>query len=200
MKKSVVGFILGSSSPRRIELLKIQGYRFKIIKPDIAEISHHHETSIHVALANSRAKAVYLSEKNKNGIILSADTIVVVGGQILGKPKNKKQSLLMLMKLNNKTHSVITAYTILINKNGRIKIIDEKAVESKVTFGKFTRAEYIKYINSCEPEDKAGAYAIQGLGARFIKGFRGSYTNIVGLPVFEVMQGLKKAGVEYPWN
>jgi septum formation protein len=199
MKGSGESFILGSSSPRRIELLKIQGYKFKVIKPDVEEISHHHKTPAHIALENSRTKAVHLAKKNKDRIILSADTIVVMGKHILGKPKNEAQSLSMLMKLNNKTHSVITAYTILINKGWRIKIIDEKAVTSKVTFGNFTKKEYIKYIQSTEPEDKAGAYAIQGLGARFVKGFNGSYTNIVGLPVFEVMQGLKKAGVEYPW-
>ena len=199
MRKSAPTFILGSSSPRRIELLTTQGYAFKVIKPDVEEISTHHKSPASVALANSRTKAVSLSKTNKDKVILSADTIVVLGDHILGKPKDKKQSLLMLTKLNNKTHSVITAYTILINQNGRIKIIEEKAVVSKVTFGKFTKAEYLRYINSCEPEDKAGAYAIQGLGARFIKDFEGSYTNIVGLPVFEVMQGLKKAGVEYPW-
>ena len=199
MKKSAQSFILGSSSPRRIELLKTQGYRFTVIKPNVEEISSHHISPLNVALANSRSKGVSLAKTNKEKVILSADTIVVLGNHILGKPKDKKQSLLMLMKLNNKTHSVITAYTILIYTEGKIKIIEEKAVISKVTFGKFTEAHYLKYINSCEPEDKAGAYAIQGLGARFIKDFKGSYTNIVGLPVFEVMNGLKKAGVEYPW-
>ena len=179
--------------------MKIQGYKFKVIKPDVEEISHHHRTPTHIALENSRAKAAHLAKKNKDRIILSADTIVALGEHILGKPKNERQSLTMLMKLNNRTHSVITAYTILINIKGRTKIIDEKAVTSTVAFGNFTKKEYIKYIQSSEPEDKAGAYAIQGLGARFIKGFCGSYTNIVGLPVFEVMQGLKKAGVEYPW-
>jgi len=200
MKKSAQSFILGSSSPRRIELLKIQGYSFKVIKPDVEEISSHHISPMNVALANSRSKGVTLAKTNKDNIILSADTIVVLGDHILGKPKGKKQSLSMLMKLNNKTHSVITAYTILTNTKGKIKIIEEKAVVSKVTFGKFTKGQYLKYINSREPEDKAGAYAIQGLGARFIKDFKGSYTNIVGLPVFEVMNGLKKAGVEYPWT
>ena len=200
MKGSGKSFVLGSSSPRRIELLKVQGYKFKVIKPDVEEISTHHKAAVNVALLNSRAKAVHLSDKNANKIILSADTIVVLGKHILGKPATKKQSLSMLMKLNNKTHSVITAYTILIKMDGKIKIIDEKAVVSKVTFGDFAEQEYLKYIESCEPEDKAGAYAIQGLGARFIKSFSGSYTNIVGLPVFQVMQGLKKAGVEYPWT
>ena len=200
MRKSGQGFILGSSSPRRIELLRTQGYKFIVRVPNIEEISSHHVSPMNVALTNSRIKALSLAKTNKDKIILSADTIVVFGDHILGKPKNKEQSLLMLMKLNNKTHYVITSYTILTNKKGHIKIIDEQAVVSEVTFGKFTRADYIKYINSREPEDKAGAYAIQGLGARFIKGFKGSYTNIVGLPLFEVMQGLKKAGVEYPWT
>lgn len=184
-----------------MELLKTQGYKFKVIKPNVDEILNNKRMSASsVAIRNSRTKAVYLSQKYKNAIILSADTIVVLKEEILGKPVNSRQSLNMLLKLNKKTHYVITAYTILKTRNGKISVIEEKTVKSEVTFGHFSRQEYIKYIKSKEPFDKAGAYAIQGLGARFIKDFKGSYTNIVGLPLFEVMQGLKKAGVEYPWK
>lgn len=201
MKLSKNQFILASSSPRRMELLKTQGYKFKVIKPNIDEILNHKKMSASsVAIKNSRTKAIYLSEEYKNAIILSADTIVVLNGEILGKPNSRIQSLNMLLKLNNKRHYVITAYTILKIRNGKIYVIEEKTVKSEVTFGDFSRQEYIKYIKSKEPLDKAGAYAIQGLGARFIKDFKGSYTNIVGLPLFEVMHGLKKAGVDYPWK
>ncbi|MEI6093160.1 MAG: nucleoside triphosphate pyrophosphatase, partial [bacterium] len=168
-----------------MELLKAQGYKFKVIKPDVEEISSHHKMSpSSIAITNSRTKAVYLSQNQKNAIILSADTIVVLNGEILGKPCNKKQALNMLLKLNNKKHYVITAYSIIKTTKTKISLIEEKVVKAEVTFGNFKKQDYVKYINSDEPSDKAGAYAIQGLGARFIKDFKGSYTNIVGLPLF----------------
>jgi septum formation protein len=133
-------------------------------------------------------------------VILSADTVVVLNNRILGKPKNVKDALKMLKKLNNKTHSVLTAYTVLAKNNGKIKIVDEKIVESKVHFGNFSDQDYIDYVKTKEPLDKAGAYAVQGLGARFVKEVKGSYSNVVGLPLFEVMNSLKKAGVKAPWK
>jgi len=181
-------------------MLKAQGYRFRVIKPMAAEVAYSPKGPVHAALKNSRAKAEVVGKKYPGKIILSADTIVVLGKKILGKPKNKKQSLEMLIRLNGKTHSVITAYTIGVAKNKGLKIIDEKAVVSFVTFGNFSDVEYDHYERTGEPSDKAGAYGIQGLGSRFIKSVKGSHTNIAGLPMFEVMQGLKKAGVKYPWK
>lgn len=194
------GFILASSSPRRIEMLNAQGYSFKVVTPNAPEFSLSAKGAADVALKNSVIKAEVVAGKYPDEIILSADTIVVLDGKIMGKPGNKRESLEMLLKLNNKIHSVITAYTIAIKKNGRTKIIEKKAVESFVTFGDFSDKEYENYVRTGEPGDKAGAYGIQGIGARFIKDINGSYSNVVGLPIFEVMQGLKKAGVQYPWK
>ncbi len=197
-------FILASASPRRQKLLKEQGYKFRVVVPNTKELEHHHLSCKHAALENALAKALSVAQKNKNKVVVSADTIVVLKGKILGKPKTKKQALNMLLSLNNKTHEVITAYVVLKvldqKDDQRIKIIEQKAVTSKVSFGNFKPEEYLNYVNSGEPNDKAGAYGIQGLGARFIKDFKGSYTNIVGLPVFEIMHALKKAGLEYPWK
>jgi septum formation protein len=189
--------ILASSSPRRIQMLKEQGYQFKIVKPLCSEVNCLKKGARLSALNNSTAKALCASKKNNDCVILSADTVVVLKDHILGKPKNKKDALKMLNALNNKTHSVFTAYTILVKKD---EIMLETVVESKVVFGDFSKEDYSEYINSGEPMDKAGAYAIQGLGARFVKEVRGSYSNVVGLPLFEVMNSLKKAGVKPSWK
>jgi len=193
-------FILASSSPRRIQMLKQQGYSFKIVPPLCDEIACHVRGARLSSLHNSRLKALHVGEKFKNAVILSADTVVVLNNKILGKPKNKKDALKMLKALNGKTHSVLTAYTVIIKKDGKIKIVEEKIVESKVQFGRFSVDDYKEYVASGEPMDKAGAYAIQGLGSRFVKGVKGSYSNVVGLPLFEVMEALKKAGVKNPWK
>ena len=198
MKKAT--FILASSSPRRIEMLKKQGYLFKVIKPRCSEVACHIRGARGSALHNSKIKGLYVGKLCDNAVILSADTVVVLNNRILGKPKNVKDALKMLKKLNNKTHSVLTAYTVLAKNNGKIKIVDEKIVESKVHFGNFSDQDYIDYVKTKEPLDKAGAYAVQGLGARFVKEVKGSYSNVVGLPLFEVMNSLKKAGVKAPWK
>jgi len=193
-------FILASSSPRRIQMLKEQGYRFKIVKPLCSEVNCHIKGARLSALSNSTAKAVCVAKRNDDCVILSADTVVVLKDHILGKPKNKKDALKMLNTLNNKTHSVLTAYTVLVKKDGKTKIMMEAVVESKVVFGNFSKSDYLEYVNTGEPMDKAGAYAIQGLGARFVKKVTGSYSNVVGLPLFEVMNSLKKAGVCPTWK
>jgi septum formation protein len=198
MKKT--GLILASSSPRRIQMLKEQGYKFKIIKPNSSEVNCPKKGARLCALNNSTAKALWVCKKNDDCIILSADTVVVLKDHVLGKPKNKKDALRMLSTLNNKTHSVLTAYTILIQKDKMTKIMVEEIVESKVVFGNFSKEDYLEYVNSGEPMDKAGAYAIQGLGARFVKQVTGSYSNVVGLPLFEVMNSLKKVGVKPCWK
>lgn len=190
-------FILASSSPRRIELLGAQGYRFKVVKP-LADEHCTIKDPVKNALDVSLRKAKVVAVKNPSKIILSADTIVVLDKLILGKPKNKKDALDMLSKLNNRTHKVITAFTVAVYKNSRLKILSSKAVTSKVIFGDFSKDDYINYIKTKEPMDKAGAYAVQGLGSKFIKTISGSYTNVVGLPLFEVSKELQKAGVPIP--
>jgi septum formation protein len=198
MKKAA--FILASSSPRRINMLKEQGYRFKVVKPDCDEIACHIRGARLSARHNSRIKGLHVGKLCNEAVILSADTVVVLNNRILGKPKNAKDALRMLKKLNNRAHSVLTAYTVLTKKNGKINIVEEKIVESKVRFGNFSDEDYIAYVKTKEPMDKAGAYAVQGLGSRFVKEVKGSYSNVVGLPLFEVMNSLKKAGVKALWK
>ena len=187
-------FILASSSPRRIEMLRLQGCSFRVVKPYVDESCAIKDPAKN-ALAVSVRKAKVVALKHPNCVVLSADTIVVLGAKILGKPKDKKDALKMLTKLNAKTHRVITAFTVATYNKEKFKIISSRAVISKVTFGDFSKKEYLNYVDTKEPLDKAGAYAIQGLGCKFVKSIQGSYTNIVGLPFFEVTKALAQAGV-----
>lgn len=182
-------FILASSSPRRKLLLKTQGYKFSILNPSVKEIKEKSPTKS--VVTNSYNKALKISKIYKEEIILSADTIVVYKNEILEKPKNKKEALIMLKKLNNKKHTVITAYIVMKN----LKVLEKKLVKSEVYFGNFKDIDYINYIKTKEPFDKAGGYGIQDKGAKFIKKIKGSYSNIVGLPIFEVVKSLKKVGI-----
>ncbi|MBN1115108.1 MAG: septum formation protein Maf [Oligoflexia bacterium] len=181
-------------------MLKKQGYVFKIIVPRITESTMPGLNAAGTALKNSNSKAKAIAAANRNIVILSADTVVCKDNVLLGKPADKHEAMDMLMKLNNSKHTVITAYSIVIAGENDIAIIEEKTVESAVVFGNFERSAYSAYIKTGEPFDKAGAYAIQETGGRFIREVHGSYSNIVGLPLMEVMQGLKKAGVAYPWE
>jgi len=181
-----MNLILASSSPRRIQLLKEQGYCFTIVEPDFIELN-----------TNNHIHAQELVMKNSLG---KANSVSVLNDLILGKPGSKDEALQMLLALNNNTHSVLTAYTIIKKSNNIIEVTSNSVVESLVTFGNFNRSDFIEYVKSSEPNGKAGAYAIQGFGSRFVEKISGSYTNIVGLPMFEVMRDLNLAGVKYPWE
>ena len=123
---------------------------------------------------------------------MGADTIVVIDGHILGKPENKAQAKKMLQKLSGRTHKVYTAFTITCAVSS---ISKTRMIQSVVSFKKVSPDEIKWYISSKEPYDKAGGYAAQGRGASFIKSVRGSYTNVIGLPLCEVLEEFKTLGV-----
>lgn len=139
----------------------------------------------------SLQKALAVSDKYRRSLIIAADTVIFFQGKILGKPHTPDEATKMLRLLNGRTHSVITGYTILETETGR-KLT--RSVETKVWFRKMSREEIEAYVNSREPLDKAGAYAIQGLGAMIVKKIEGDYMNVVGLPLFDLAQSLKKFG------
>ncbi|MBI3593243.1 MAG: septum formation protein Maf, partial [Nitrospirae bacterium] len=141
-------------------------------------------------LSSEKAKAV--SKKYKNAIIIAADTFIVFRGKLLGKPHTEEEAGRMLKTLNGKSHSVITGFTILDTGNNK-KI--SRSVETKVYFKKLTIKEIDAYVKTKEPLDKAGAYAIQGLGSVIVKKIEGDYFNVIGLPVSVLMESLKKFGV-----
>ena len=184
--------ILASASPRREELLRSVGLKFKIIPADVDETYFQGESPRAHVRRLSRDKAGAIAHQYPKALVLGADTIVVIDGQILGKPKNKKQAREMLQRLSNRQHTVFTGFTITCIRAGTSRT---KVVQSTVQFKNISPEETAWYVNGDEPYDKAGGYAAQGMGASFIQAIRGSYTNVIGLPLCEVVEALKHLGV-----
>ncbi|MBN1906854.1 MAG: septum formation protein Maf [Deltaproteobacteria bacterium] len=180
--------ILASTSPRRKELLEQVRIPFKVIAGDIDENGEDGTPhKICERLSGKKALSVYNSS-TKNWI-LGADTIVVKDSIIMGKPVDEDDAARMLRNLSGGEHEVITGYSI-IYPNGCIAITNH--VTTTVTFKRLTPEEIAAYIKTSEPFGKAGAYAIQEIGAFMITGIHGSYSNVVGLPLFEVIDSLVK--------
>jgi septum formation protein len=184
--------ILASKSPRRSELLEQAGLTFSVIPSDFEEsrVALSDPDSYVTTLAES--KALDVSEKHPAAWVIGADTIVLIDSIILGKPDSSEEAHDMLQRLSDKTHQVLTGYCICCKKKNRIF---SETVKTDVSFKKLTDAEINWYLQTGEPFDKAGAYAIQGIGTFLVKSIIGSYTNVVGLPVCEVIEFLTKEGV-----
>lgn len=186
-------FILASNSPRRRELLSQLGVEFMVHSPDIDENVAEGEAPVEFAERMSYEKAKSVAELHTSfEFLLSADTIVTYEREILGKPKDDEDAFRMLSALSGRSHEVVTAFT-LLSKDSSIT----KSVSTKVNFKKLTDEEIRRYIETGEPEDKAGAYAIQGFAAYMVEAIEGSYTNVVGLPLTEVYESLEKLGYDF---
>lgn len=173
--------ILASSSPRRIDILKQYKLDIEVIPANIVEIQRKDEKPEQVAMSLAFQKAYCVSIENQDEVVLGADTIVVLEDMILGKPRDKKDAFEILSALSNKTHRVITGVSIL---KGDKKIIDYES--TLVKFRNLSSEQILKYIDTKEPMDKAGAYAIQGYGKSLVEKTDGSYSNIVGLPIEKI--------------
>jgi septum formation protein len=184
--------ILASASPRRKEILRITGLRFAVCASVYKEEITLPLTPRKLARHLSRKKAEAVAHKYKNAIIIAADTFIVFKNRLLGKPRTDKEAETMLRMLAGKAHSVITGFTII--DTGSNKILS-RSVETKVYFKKSGREEITAYVRSKEPLDKAGAYAIQGLGAVLIEKIDGDFFNVMGLPLCALTESLKKFGV-----
>lgn len=181
--------ILASSSTRRVELLKIIGLDFDIIPGNIDETFRPEETPREHVLRLSEEKALSVARCHPDAWVLGADTIVVVAGEVLGKPVSPEEAKEMLEKLSGRAHEVFTGFSIVRQDQGvRVR----EVVGSLVVFRKIAPDEMAWYTGTEEPYDKAGAYAVQGMGALFIREIRGSCTNVVGLPLCEVVDALKR--------
>ena len=184
--------ILASASLGRKEILEKIGLRFK------TESSNYQEGMTarlepHLSVKNiSLAKAKAVACRHENAIVIAADTIMVFGDKIFGKPHTEKMARTMLKALSGKSHSVITGLSIVDTNNNKML---SKAVETKVYIRKLTLSEIDTYVKSKEPLDKAGAYAIQGLGAVLVEKIEGDYFNVVGLPLSSLTEALKEFGV-----
>lgn len=184
--------ILASMSPRRRYLLKQAGLSFAVIPADFDESSiPPTEPALYVRKL-AEAKARNVAVLYPQSWVIGADTIVLIGNTILGKPASKTEARAMLKHLSGKTHQVLTGYTILCMAKERFF---SETVQTDVSFKELTDKEVEWYIHTEEPFDKAGAYAIQGLGTFIVKSINGSYTNVVGLPVCEVISFLIQEGV-----
>lgn len=184
--------ILASNSPRRRYLLQQAGIAFEVIPSNFDESRVDLHDPIQYVQALSQAKAGDIAARYPDCWVIGADTIVLIDGKVLGKPKDKSTARGMLEQLSGKTHQVYTGFTICCV--GLQKHFTD-AIITDVTFKKLTNEEIKWYIHTDEPFDKAGAYAIQGLGTFLVERINGSYTNVVGLPVCEVIGYLIKEGV-----
>jgi septum formation protein len=184
-------FILASASPRRVELLKLAGLRFDVMPACVNEAYMEDETPEEHVLRLSEGKAQVIAGRNPGAWVLGADTVVLIQGEILGKPGTISEAKEMLGKLSGQEHKVLTGFSIARKAAG---ILVSDVVASWVTFKEIPEDEMAWYIRSDEPYDKAGGYAVQGKGSLFIRAIRGSYTNVMGLPLCEVVEALKGLG------
>jgi septum formation protein len=173
-------------------LLKQKGILFTVCPSQVSEEQHQNETPYEYALRLACDKALNVASKYPGSWVLGADTVVEVDGLALGKPRDAEEASRMLHLLSNRSHQVITAFAV-VDGTGQVKA--QEAAISRVTFKPLEDKEILAYIASGEPFDKAGGYAVQGLGAALVKRVEGSYTNVVGLPIEEVTQKLKELGV-----
>lgn len=170
--------ILASQSPRREELLVKTGIPFTIEAADIDETLDGHLPLQQAIEAIAYRKAAAILERQPSALVIGADTVVVIDHEVLGKPKDDQDAFTMLKKLSGKQHQVITAVAI-VSKDHQ----ETFSCVSHVNFFPLSDEEILHYIKTKEPQDKAGAYGIQGLGALFVESMEGDYNNIVGLPV-----------------
>ncbi len=187
--------ILASASPRRKELLAKTGLRFTVVPSDYDEDMTLKLSPKELAKVLSLGKAEAVAKRYKDAIVIGADSFVVYKNKLMGKPHTAERARKMLAQLSGKTNSVITGFSIVDTKTGK-RI--SRAIECKVYLRKMTDHEIMAYIKTGEPLDKAGAYAVQGRGSVFVKRTEGNFFTIMGLPIYELMQELKKFGVEMP--
>ena len=184
--------ILASKSPRRRYLLEQAGLSFSVIPSDIDETAIPLSPPEIYVKVLSEAKAESIAKKYPEKWVIGADTIVLKDGVVLGKPGSIDEARSMLKQLSGQTHQVFTGYSVLCKaKNRKFS----ETVQTEVLFKNLTDEEIEWYIHTKEPFDKAGAYAIQGLGTFLVKRINGSYTNVVGLPVCEVIEFLIQEGI-----
>jgi len=184
--------VLASASPRRAELLKFMGLDFEIIPSLVDESWIKPESPQEHVLRLSREKAWAVSLDYPDAAVLGADTIVVIDNEILGKPADRFEAEGMLKKLRGRVHEVFTGFAVIDQAAGTSI---SRSVRSLVTFRLIADDEIAWYVKTPEPYDKAGSYAVQGLGAFFIREINGSYTNVMGLPLCEVVDALKEENI-----
>jgi septum formation protein len=181
--------VLASKSPRRGEILRAVGWEFQAVAADIDETRYESEDAVSYVKRLARAKAETVAKKTSAGLVLGADTVVVVGEEILGQPRDDEDARRMLQLLNDQWHEVLTGVA-LVRAGQASPVVDYET--TRVRFGEMSAGELDWYVSTGEPRGKAGAYAIQGRGALFIESIQGDYFNVVGLPVRLVYELLRR--------
>jgi nucleoside triphosphate pyrophosphatase len=185
-------WILASASTRRSDLLAQAGQRFVVEPSCVEEVVRPGESATTFAARVAREKALEIARGRPGRWVLGADTVVIVDDAPLGKPACADEAIRMLQRLSGRTHQVATAFA-LVDSRGHV--FEEEVVISEVAFRNLQLREIEEYVESGEPYDKAGAYAIQGGAGRFVAELRGSRSNVVGLPMDEVESALRSAGL-----
>ncbi|MDX2448175.1 MAG: Maf family protein [Desulfobacterales bacterium] len=191
-KTKIPPLVLASKSPRRKELLEQAGLTFAVVPSCFDEDSLNISVPENLVKALAEAKARDVAGAYPESWVIGADTIVLIHGEILGKPDSRETARRMIQKLNGQAHEVYTGYAIFCET---MKTCISGVEKTEVYFRDLSQQEIEWYIQTDEPYDKAGAYAIQGLGSFLVKRICGSYTNVVGLPVCEVLEHLLKKGI-----
>lgn len=184
-------FILASASPRRRELLKSMGFNFSVVPSGVDEKFLEGESVSEHVMRLSREKVLAVADRNPEAWVLGADTVVIIDTEVLGKPGSKEEAREMIMRLSGKKHRVLTGFSVVRTS---VNVVKSDLVESSVYFKEVSEDELEWYIATEEPYDKAGGYAVQGKAAAFVKEIRGSHTNVIGLPLSEVVATLKEVG------
>lgn len=184
--------VLASGSPRRRGYLRQFGIDFDVAVAEVDETPSSGEQPLHYAARMAKLKNIAVQHSNPDRCIISADTIVFLDETILGKPQSDVEAVQTLILLNGKVHCVATALCISWQKK---QLLHEEIVVTQVEFSPFTISTAEAYVKTGEPRDKAGAYGIQGWGGALVKELRGSYSNVVGLPLNEMIAVLSKYGI-----
>ena len=189
-----MSIVLASASPRRRELLAMLGVENLIVLPAVGEEVFSKEmlpSDIVSALSLAKASEV-AAHRSETDVIIAADTIVVLGGKILGKPHDKTEAFQMLAALSGKVHDVYTGVTVI-----RGDTVYTEYERTLVRFRNITEREILAYIETNEPMDKAGAYGAQGIGSLFVESIEGDFFNVMGLPLCRLSKMLEKLGVRF---
>jgi septum formation protein len=187
--------VLASSSPRRRQLLEKTGICFTVDTAEIEEDKYDGGDPADLVKSISFSKAKAASLRHKDKIVIAADTVGYLDGRLLGKPHSSENARDMLAMMSDRYHDVITGFTILDTGSGATI---SRAVVTRVRFKKLSQSQIDDYVLSGEPLDKAGAYAIQGLGSALVDRVEGDYCNVIGLPVSALTEELAKFGIQVP--
>jgi septum formation protein len=184
--------ILASASPRRRELLDLVGIQHIVVPADIDESIRAAESPSEHAERLAREKALAVAEQHANALVIAADTIVVVDGRIIGKPRSEDDAAVMLASLSGITHTVVTGMACALN--GRLV---SSVVDVFVTFRALSERDIREYLATGEPMDKAGSYGIQGYGATIVRRIEGDYFAVMGLSLVRLVELMQQLGVSY---